>query len=344
MENNPASVETSAAKPSLMSKPSLNPASVGSVDEARILSSLSGAPAPAPAPTGSSWVLKSLLLLVAGAALAYGGFQYFSQQTAPKTKPYVIIDEKAESSAQSTPVAPPPSAKEASTIVGTAPNEAAQIINEPVPSTGKLTAALEDGVKPPKAALEKALESSAPLSAASAMAAAKPAVTLSTPASADPAKDLAAKTAVAKADLVATQAAPTAVAAAAPTKTTKPAAPADKTPSADKDVSLIAALLTHNSSANSSAKPTTAGAVAPSPAPAKAAASAPAPTNYNATDSSADATTIALKKCGDLNIFEREVCRVKTCNNQWESHPACKAALNTGAANASAAADALPKR
>jgi trimeric autotransporter adhesin len=334
MENNPASVETSAAKPSLMSKPSLNPASTSSLDEARILSSLSGAPAPAPAPTNSSWVLKSLLLLVAGAALAYGGFQYFSQQSASKAKPYVIIDEKADSTAQSAPAAQSPLAKDTSPIAVTAPNEAAQIINEPAPSTGKLTAALEDGVKPPKAALEKALESSAPVSAASAMAAAKPAVTLSTPASADRAK----------ADPVATQAAPTAVAAAAQTKTTKPAAPADKTPSADKDVSLIAALLTHNSSANSAAKPVAAGATATSPAPAKAAASAPAPTNYNATDSNADATTIALKKCGDLNIFEREVCRVKTCNNQWESHPACKAALNTGATNASAAADALPKR
>jgi trimeric autotransporter adhesin len=344
MENNPASVETSAAKPSLMSKPSLNPASTSSVDEARILSSLSGAPAPAPAPTGSSWALKSLLLLVAGGALAYGGFQYFSQQSAPKAKPYVIIDEKADSTAQSAPATQPPLAKDTSPIAGAASTEAAQIINEPAPSTGKLTAALEDGVKPPKAALEKALESSAPVSAASAMAAAKPAVTLSTPVSTDPAKDLAAKTAAAKADPVATQAAPTAVAAAAQAKTTKPAAPADKTPSADKDVSLIAALLTHNSSANSAAKPAAPGATATSPAPAKAAASAPAPTNYNATDSNADATTIALKKCGDLNIFEREVCRVKTCNNQWESHPACKAALNTGATNASAAADALPKR
>ena len=72
-------------------------------------------------------------------------------------------------------------------------------------------------------------------------------------------------------------------------------------------------------------------AAAPS-ASASAPASAAVSPNAEPASASLDATTIALKQCAELNFIEREVCRVKTCNNQWETNAACKATMSTASA------------
>lgn len=318
MQHKSDSSGASTSKPSLMSKPSFSSKQAGDTEEPSILSSVKSSSA-TPVAVGSAPKTSKFKLITVGAVAitaAYFGYQYTlgtQQSTKPNAKSSVIIDEKAEAPAKTQPLA---TAQPSSTVsnnaapnaVALAPEAAAQIINEPAPSKptianseGKLTAALEDGVKPPNAAIEKALASPAP-----ALATAKPsgAENRTAIAKVPPAKATANKPAEASANNKAAG-----------------------TPAADKDVSLIAALLSHGTGV--AAKPKA--AAAPS-ASASAPASAAVSPNAEPASASLDATTIALKQCAELNFIEREVCRVKTCNNQWETNAACKATMSTASA------------
>jgi hypothetical protein len=330
MQHNSGSNEANGSKPSLMSKPSFNTKPGGDAQEPSILSSVKGAPAAATSGASKSSKFKIFTLGVLAVAAAYFGYQYMlaSQQPGkPNLKANVIIDEKADEAFKSpSAVAKLPStAMDTSATVATAaPEAAAQIINEPAPAkpaaanavTGaspesKITTALEDGVKPPPAALEKALASSVP-----AKTPGQPAVASKAP----PAK-------------VVADAGSGKPAAASPSNNppgNKPASTATA-PSADKDVNLIAALLSHGTGSTPKAKtaaaPNTSSTSTQAAAPAAATAATAEPAN-----ASLDATTLALKQCGELGFLEREVCRVKTCNNQWETNAACKATMSTASA------------
>ncbi len=316
MQHKSDSSGASMSKPSLMSKPSFSSAQAGDTVEPSILSSVKSLSATSAA-VGSAPKTSKVKLIALGVlamAAAYFGYQYTvgaQQSSKPNSKSSVITDEKAEALSKTQA---PAAAQSSSTVssdaapnaVALAPEAAAQIINEPVPSKptianseGKLTAALEDGVKPPSAAIEKALASPA-----SALATAKPAGAES-------------KTAIAKA--------PPAKATSNKPAEASASNKAAGTSAADKDVSLIAALLSHGTGV--AAKPKAAAASSAS-APASSAASP----NAEPASASLDATTIALKQCGELNFVEREVCRVKTCNNQWETNAACKATMSTASA------------
>jgi hypothetical protein len=353
MENNQAPTESSANRPSLMSKPSLSPVNKeAALDDSRILSNLNNPSTTAPAfgqPAKKSSSFKTLLFVLLGAGVVAFGYQYFNilqtQGAKSNPKPYVIIDEKAEDAGRPAKTATAPSAAAAAAVasapvavvamVGTAPNEAAQIINEPIPkaeapSTAKLTIALEDGVKPPPAVLSKALEGKASANDSQASINNPLGALKGSPAAAAPGQATQAQAAPA---MAATSAAKTEVAKVEPAKVADPvvakaaprAAPAavDRKPDGDKDVNLIAALIANTPTG----KPAPA-ATAAAPAAGAAAAKTAAPVSPAPAYAASDATSLALKQCGELNIFEREVCRVKTCNNQWETNAACKASLN----------------
>ena len=170
----------------------------------------------------------------------------------------------------------------------TAPAEVAATAKPPIASAeSKITTALEDGVKPPPAALEKALVSPTPAKA--------------------PSDKVVAKAGTGK-----------------PADATPNNKPVSTATAADKDVNLIAALLSHGTGAT----PKTKSASAATAATASSTGSAPAATTEPAS-ASLDATTLALKQCCELGFLEREVCRIKTCNNQWETNAACKATMST---------------
>lgn len=336
MQHNSGSNEANGSKPSLMSKPSFNTKPGGDAQEPSILSSVKGAPAVATSSASKSSKFKIFTLGVLAVAAAYFGYQYMlasQQPSKPNLKANVIIDEKADEAFKSpSAVAKLPSAPmdTSATVAAVAPEAAAQIINEPSPvkpaavsaatsattSAGavtspesKITTALEDGVKPPPAALEKALASSVPAKTPS-----QPAVASKAP----PAKVVA----------------DAGSGKPAATPGNKPASTATA-PSADKDVNLIAALLSHGTGATPKSKtaavPNTTSTSKQAGAPAAAAATA-ATTTAEPANASLDATTLALKQCGELGFLEREVCRVKTCNNQWETNAACKATMSTASA------------
>jgi hypothetical protein len=336
MQHNSGSNEANGSKPSLMSKPSFNTKPGVDAQEPSILSSVKGAPAVATTSASKASKFKIFTLGVLAVAAAYFGYQYMlasQQPSKPNLKANVIIDEKADEAFKSpSAVAKLPSAPmdTSATVAAVAPEAAAQIINEPAPvkpaavsaaaSAGagtspesKITTALEDGVKPPPAALEKALASSVPAKTPGQSAVAS---------KAPPAK-------------VVADAGSGKPAAASPSNNpagNKPASTATA-PSADKDVNLIAALLSHGTGATPKSKtaaaPNTTSTSKQAGAPAAAAA---ATTTAEPANASLDATTLALKQCGELGFLEREVCRIKTCNNQWETNAACKATMSTASA------------
>jgi hypothetical protein len=287
-----------------MSKPSFSSKQGDDMQEPSILSSVKGVSATAAAGAAASAPKSSKFKLLTLSALAiaagYFGYQYMlasQQPSKPVAKATVIIDEKADEAFKSSSTAAvlPSTGKDASVTVAAAqPEAAAQIINEPAPAKppiasaeSKITTALEDGVKPPPAALEKALVSPTPAKA--------------------PSDKVVAKAGTGK-----------------PADATPNNKPVSTATAADKDVNLIAALLSHGTGATPKAK----SASAATTATASSTGSAPAATTEPAS-ASLDATTLALKQCGELGFLEREVCRIKTCNNQWETNSACKATMST---------------
>ena len=284
MQKDPTPVDVDTSKPAPAYRPNLSQSMYVGNDDERILSSLkmpaydAGQTAAAPK---KSWFMLPALVLAGGAA-AFVGYQYFAGQS-KSSKPPVelamagnaaagkksnpVIEEKAEPPAPAAPaaiapVAPVPAAA-----------EAAQIVNEPpaaktpvATSQAKLTEALEEGVKPPNAALQKALEVKSPATGAAAAAA-------------TPAPKVAAEPAAPK------------VASPAPAKAAAPAATAQKksTSDAEKDINLIAALLTHNNAAPgaANAKPAAASTEAKKP---NAAASADKPVAVVAAAPQAEST------------------------------------------------------
>lgn len=237
---------SSVAKPTLLSPPRLATAANGGGDghdgEARILFNLGAEPLTKKKPGTSSTRpgLKFFSLLGLSATAAFLGYQYLPGDAVSGTP----------ASAPNHTSAAPPAATTAATpvlaaatpvplpVAPVAPPVAAQIVNQSTASTAalvapsraandsKLTTALEEGVVPPTAAIQKALEDKAPVKA-----------------SAEP------KTANAQ-PVTRRKPAPVGTLAAAPVRTAKAKAKAKAkikptTPAVDEDVNLIAALIAH---------------------------------------------------------------------------------------------------
>jgi hypothetical protein len=294
MDHKQVPIDAKAAKPTLMGQPALTPLADDGDSNARILSDVKVDPSAAArghaSRTGSTF--KAIGALGLAAVVAFFGYQYLSGTAnegmlATDTKPANAKAAKAQNPIIDEQAAPLPAAV-------AAPQEAAQIVNDvdaakaapPANSEAKLTAALEEGVKPPKATIQKALESKQSAKSQS------------------------------------TQKVVT---------TTKAV---DKVPSAiatkDKDVNLLAAIITHNTApvASTEVKQLAVARTGP-PSIAKPAGettlidTAPAPASSGAQSAEAQ-----LKKCNELGFFDRELCRVKTCSNLWETNAACKATLS----------------
>jgi hypothetical protein len=326
MQHNLGSKDVNATKPSLMSKPSLDAKLSSGTQEPSILSNALGAKSATAsasasaisAPKSSKFTLFAVSALALGAA--YFGYQYMVASQKPDksyAKATAIVDEKANEASKSAlaSTALPNLGKDTSVAVAVvAPEAAAQIINEPAPikpvapaAESKITTALENGVKPPPAALEKALVYPAPSKAPDLPAASSAAVKTS------PGKPVATSSAAKLAEATANN------------------KPASTVATPDKDVSLIAALLNHGVGPAPKVKADSAPAV--STASAATVTAEPTSANVSATVSApAEATTAALKQCGELGFLEREICRVRTCNNQWETNAECKAMMPAASA------------
>jgi hypothetical protein len=331
MQHNLGSKDVNATKPSLMSKPSLDAKLSGGTQEPSILSNALGAKSATAsasasaisAPKSSKFTLFAVSALALGAA--YFGYQYMVASQKPDksyAKATAVVDEKANEASKSAlaSTALPNSgkdtvlSKDTAPVAVVAPEAAAQIINEPAPikpvaptAESKITTALENGVKPPPAALEKALVYPAPSKAADQSAAPSAAAKTS------PGKPAATSSAAKLAEATANN------------------KPASTVATPDKDVSLIAALLNHGVGPAPKAKADSAPSV--STASAATVTAEPTSANVSATASApAEATTAALKQCGELGFLEREICRVRTCNNQWETNAECKAMMPAASA------------
>jgi hypothetical protein len=307
MENKHVPGDAKTVKPTLMGRPNLTPIADDGDAEARILSNLKIEPSNKPPSNAGqkSSTIKTLAVLSLGAAAAFFGYQYVSepahrgllsaanQSTATNAAKgqSAVIDEKAVPLPATIASAPVAAAAplEAAPVAVAAATEAAQIVNEP--SASKLTVALEEGVKPSKAAIQKALE----------------------------AKE------TSKVQTVPKPVAPVT------TNEKNPTVVATK----DKDVNLLAALITHN---NGPAAPTEVKQAAVTKSNAAlvtkptSAVTAPEKATPTPVAASPQTTESQLKQCGELGFFEREVCRMKTCNNLWETNAACKASLSPNAA------------
>jgi hypothetical protein len=287
--------------------------------------------------------LKLFAVLGISAAAALFGYQYLSSSPGGSTLASVADNTAAKTSVASAapasalpgvaspaaaePAAPPLSALAAP--VAMAP-EAAQIVNEshlptampPASGEAKLTAALEEGVKPPAIALEKALESKVAEQA--------------------PAK-VRTSTKAEKASVVAEKKASSA------SKTQTSDAQKAASAASEKDVNLLAALLAHNGDFSIQPNPASrppvrvkAGtAAAPqktnaldSPPPEKVARASAAPSREVVERQASESTAALLKRCGALGFIEGELCRVRICSGLWDTDAACKARLSSNASTA----------
>ena len=327
--------DTAGAKPTLLSRPRLVPLAAGDAGEESILSASKMGPLgkfgkKRRSAFSTRKSLQIFAVLGISAAAAFLGYLYFFERSTGSTlasaadhtavKTSVAPAEPigappgAASPVVSEPAAPPQVALAASVAI--AP-EAAQIVNESHPLTAapsasgdaKLTAALEEGVKPPAAALQKALENKT---------ADKTSNKIQTGSKAE-------KTTVA---------------------TGKKASPATKTrtagakavPDPDKDVNLLAAFITHNNGLSAPSGPASwqpaivkAGA-APAPEKVARVSGTPSTPSRDVVERQPSETTAALlKRCSALGFIEGELCRVRICSDQWDTDAACKASLSSAA-------------
>jgi hypothetical protein len=294
MDHKQVPIDAKAAKPTLMGQPALTPLADDGDSNARILSDVKADPSATArghaSRTGSTF--KVLGTLGLAAVVAFFGYQYLSGTAnegmlATETKPSNAKAAKAQNPIIDEQATPLPAAV-------ASPQEAAQIINDvevaktapPANSEAKLSAALEQGVKPPKATIQKALENKQ-----------------------------GAKSQTTQKVVVTTKA-------------------VDKNPSAiaskDKDVNLLAAIITHNTApAATTEMKQLAVATTGAPATAKPAGETTSTdTSLAPASPGAKSTEAQLKKCNELGFFDREICRVKTCTNLWETNTACKATLS----------------
>jgi hypothetical protein len=295
MDQKQVPVDVRAAKPTLMGQPALAPLTDDGESTARILSDVKLAPlSNAKDKAGrksSSSTFRILGALSLAAVAAFFGYQYISGTTNESIFAIETKSSQFKATKNQNPIIEELATPAHSAV--TPPQEAAQIVNDsdaakttPPASSQKLTAALEDGVKPPKTTIQRALESK-PEGKSQA-----------------PQKALATVGTIEK----------------------KPSAVAGK----DKDINLLAAIITHNTNP-------------PAPAEAKQVAvakssstSAAQPgsetTSFDAglavAKPSAQSTEAQLKKCNAFGFFDRELCRIKTCSNLWETNAACKATLS----------------
>jgi hypothetical protein len=318
MENKHVQADAKAVKPTLMGRTTVTPIA-DDEGEIRILSNLKTQPL-AKAPRGieqKSSTLKTLAVLSLAAAAVFFGYQYVSgtanlglggvanQSSSAKLAKgqgqNPVIEEKAlalsTAAASAAPIAS--TTPDAAHIAVTTVPEAAQIVNEPgiakaVPpanSESKLTTALEEGVKPPKATIQRALEAK---------------------------------------DTTKAQSAPKAQTAGVIAEK-KPSVVAGK----DKDINLLAAFVTHNNAPTAVTEvkqPVVAKNNATSTVKITNVGTAPEKPTATPTTSIVQTTESQLKQCSELGFFEREICRMKTCNTLWETNAACKASLSPNAA------------
>jgi hypothetical protein len=372
MDHKQAPIDAKAAKPTLMGQPALTPLADDDESNGRILSGIKAGPLSNAKRNNArtSPTFKVLAALSLASVAAFFGYQYLSGTAtqnllATETKSSSVKAAKAQNPMIEEQATPPPTA-------AAPPQEAAQIVNEPdiaktappANSEEKLTAALEEGVKPPKATIQKALDNK---QTAKSQATQKVVATTSTTekkptpvASKDKDVNLLAA-------IIAHNTAPPARAEVKQLVATKTSAPAIAKP-----VSETTSIDPNLAVANSNTQSTEAqlkkcnelgffdrevcrmktcsnqwdtnaackANLSPNPvATAEAQRTAAQKSNPPATQTSekttaaqstvnAKATEVQLKQCAELNFFEREVCRVKTCTNQWETNAACKATLS----------------
>ncbi|MEO5659852.1 MAG: hypothetical protein ABIQ90_08660 [Polaromonas sp.] len=331
--------DLAGARPTLLSAPRLVPLATGDTGEESILSSSKMGSVGSQQRQAATTRKGLQIFAVLGLSLAavFLGYQYLSGNPAGSLLANAGDHSAAQTSVASAaqlgalpnaaaPVFSDPASPQVAAPVATAP-EAAQIVNEPhlpaaASGAAKLTAALEEGVKPPATAMEKALERKASDQALPEMRTSPKAEKINT---AMPKK-------------------------ASPTTNTRTAA-AKKAPAdaPDKDVNLLAALIAHNSGLSAPSSPASRKlAVAnarTATTPQKSNASGLQPSEKMTTASRSpnrevverqrsDTTASLLKRCGALGFIEGELCRLRICSGQWDTDAACKSSLSSNAMTA----------
>ena len=260
-----------------------------------------------PAPRPARKLIAAMLMLLVAAGIVFGGYTYLSttqklDEATPDTRQAsapAAAQKDTPTPADTTDTAKPTNA--ASAEPPAASLQAAEIVNETATAQSKLSSALEAGVKPPPATLEKALARNA------ANEPSPKAVTATVPAIA-----------------VLVNKKPTAVAAAPAIQAVKPPATAAATaakaaPAAaagfDKDVTLLAAVVTHINTQAAIKTPVT------GKTDAASAAAGPDAIEQLINKESVEAK---LKRCSLLGFLEGELCRMTTCFGQSDKEPACK--------------------
>ena len=356
MSKDPASRDVESTQSKAPFRPNLSQSISPGNDDERILSTL-GAPRKPGKNLGETRKVPTTFatIMLAAAVVAGAGYWYFMTQSGSQRKGQEIakvdtsvasakVDEAVSNKPSATQPVPPP----LPAVQSVSPAEqAAQIVNDPKSTNPpnanaetKLTDALENGVKPPDAALQKALESKpkpaertiAAKADAKPKAAPKAAVTQTAKANTTSNQANAKSNAKSNAESSSKVAASNATASAASSKNTAAAG--------DKDINLIAALLAHNAATQTNTKPQGAVKVNTGATPTTTAAPASAPSatmKPGSTSTQAksvvaarsDTTGSAMKQCEGLDFLERELCRFKACDGLWESDSSCKATLSS---------------
>ena len=262
-----------------------------------------------PAPRPARKLIAAMLMLLVAAGIVFGGYTYLSttqklDEATPDTRQAsapAAAQKDTPAPADTTDTAKPTNS--ASAEPPAASLQAAEIVNETATAQGKLSSALEAGVKPPPATLEKAL----------ARNVAK-----------EPTPKAATATATVPAIAVLVNKKPTAATVAPATQAVKPPATAAATaakaaPAAaagfDKDVTLLAAVVTHINTQAAIKTPVT------GKTDAASAAAGPDAIEQLINKESVEAK---LKRCSLLGFLEGELCRMTTCFGQSDKEPACK--------------------
>ena len=355
MSKDPASADVEVSSSKLPFRPDLTQSMSSRNDDERILSTL-GAPhfvsgSNAKKPKKLFFAAAMLSLATLAAAVAGYSYFHFANQESNTPRSFDISKNKPAANitstepgiketvviAESTPAAPSASAMPAAQIV----NEAPPLKPAAESMRGQLTDALEKDVKPPKAAIQKALESKPGSVDKKSSAAAPKATVLKSDAK------TASKTSVKNGTATTIQAsaktnasnnkgsgkADTNLALKAGTNGASSNAIAAKNsgPGGDKDINLIAALLTHNAATQANTLPSgVKSAAVDTTTSAKANNAGLSPSaGKSLLPARAESTESRLKQCEGLDLLQREICKLKTCNNLWDTDASCKATLSS---------------
>lgn len=298
-DSDPSNVDAAKSKPTL--RPDLSQSMSTSGDSDRILTSLKSpqfhTSKSSSARKISFFALTFLLIVAAGAAFA--GYRYWASQA--NNRADVVKNAQAGSGSVSTAnskgeeklaAAPLAAPAPSETVQAAAATQAAQIVNEAPVQKDPAPAATSE------AKLTDALE-----------------------------KDVKPPKATLQKALESKPKSPARVDQAVGSKST----PQKPVPTAvDKDINLIAALLAHNAANPASSKQ---GTAKPSTATTKDVqlknGNSGGPANATAAVTRNDVTESALKQCESFDFLQREVCKFRTCDKQWETNPVCKATLSS---------------